>query len=136
MRQLEEDLRVLVNQSFQKRFSFISPEEMWHPLTDVYETNKEIIVRMEVPGVAVKDLRIVLEDQKLVVQGNRKDPCQDEKISYHRMEINYGPFRRTILLPVTVQARGVKAKYANGFLEIKLPFSNELSKEFMAIDIE
>lgn len=136
MRQIEEDLRALINQSFQRRFSFVSTEEMWHPLTDVYETSKAIIVRMELPGVDAGDLNIELEKQKLVVRGIRKDPGMDEKVSYHRMEINYGPFKRVILLPVSVQTKGVKAKYKDGFLEVRLPFSEGLSEDFMAIDIE
>ena len=136
MRQIEDDLRALINQSFQRKFSIVSSEEMWHPLTDVYETKNEIIVRMDIPGVEAKDLHIVVENQKLIVQGARKDLDQEGKISYHRMEINYGPFRRVILLPVAVQTKGVKAKYKNGFLEIKLPFSEDISDNFMAIDIE
>lgn len=123
MHQAEKDLKTLIDHSFQRRFSFVSPEEMWHPPMDVYETDAGITVRMDLPGLDIKDLQIILEHGRLVVQGVRKDPGGEAKISYHRMEINYGAFRRMIMLPAPVKATGTKANYKDGFLEIKLPFS-------------
>jgi HSP20 family molecular chaperone IbpA len=52
------------------------------------------------------------------------------------MEINYGPFRRIVLLPVSVRTKEAKARYTNGFLEVKLPFSDEMSAELMVITID
>lgn len=137
MGEIDDEIRTLINQSFQKRFSIVSTfDETWHPLTDVYDTSKEIIVKMELPGVDVKDLQVILEDRRLIVQGVRRDDALKEKLSYQRMEINYGPFRRVIALPLSVKIHGAAATYQSGFLEIRLPFAEEHFTGSTVIDIE
>ena len=136
MRKPDSAFRILYGKSIPK-FPFVSVvEETWHPLTDVFETNSEMIVKMELPGVEIKDIQIILQNKRLIVQGLRRDPCKGEKISYQRMEISYGFFRRIVLLPVAVRTKESKAAYKHGFHEIRLPFSDVPSVESMVINIE
>jgi HSP20 family protein len=137
MHELDEEILTLINQSFHRKFSFVAtPEKAWHPMTDVFESGNELVVKMELAGISSSDVQVLLEGNRLVVQGVRQDSAPETKVSYQQMEINYGPFRRVIVLPSSVQARSARANYRNGFLEIKLPFAAEVAREDMVINIE
>jgi HSP20 family protein len=137
MHELDEEILTLINQSFHRKFSFVAtPEKAWHPMTDVFESGNELVVKMELAGISSSDVQVLLEGNRLVVQGVRKDEHQDEKRSYHRMEVHHGPFRRVILLPLPVNAETIKADYRNGFLEVRLPLAERATSESMVINIE
>lgn len=137
MHDLERELKSIMNQYFWSRFSYISqPQEIWYPPTDVYETNKSIVIKMELPGVNHKDIQVILDGRKLVIQGIRKEQSSHAKIAFRQMEIHYGAFRRIISLPSYVNTKGVKAKYEFGFLEIVLHFSEEQLSDIVVINIE
>src|SRR3990172_7903153 len=68
-------------------------EGKWCPLTDVYELGKNLVVKMELPGVNQADISVVAEGKKLWVRGSRKHP-NETGMTYHQMEINYGEFER------------------------------------------
>lgn len=130
----------MVNNYFLRsnKFSYIVvPDEIWRPSTDIYTTDEEIVVVLELAGVKLKDLQIVLEDKKLIVQGLRKDPGHGEKgVTYHQIEIIYGLFRSVFLLPQSVNPKEVKTIYNNGFLEIRLPYAEETAGGVVVINVE
>lgn len=92
---------------------------VWHPPTDVYETDSYIMVKMEVAGVSEDDLVVRLHGRALTVYGCRDDPAA--KLAYQQMEISYGDFRSEVNLPCDVDETGVRASYDQGFLYIMLP---------------
>ena len=92
---------------------------VWKPLTDVYENEEAIVVRVEIGGMREEDFSIFLEGRLLLIQGNRADTL--ERRAYYQMEIPYGEFRAEIELPLPVTAEGVTAFYRDGFLKIVLP---------------
>ena len=89
-----------------------------HPLFD----DEKFTVRAEIPGVALGDIRISVEGQKLTIAGERK--LEDEEgVSYHRRERPAGTFDRTLTLPAPFAADGVRARYEHGVLTINLPLA-------------
>ena len=92
---------------------------VWHPPTDVYETDTHVMVKLEVAGVGQDDFAVQLQGRTLVVAGRRDDPAA--KLAYQQMEISYGAFHSEVYLPCDVDEAGVRAKYDNGFLYIMLP---------------
>lgn len=92
---------------------------VWQPPTDIYETADDLVVRIEVAGIDADQVRISLVDRVLTVSGMRKDP--ESKVGYHRMEIPYGPFQTSALLPRRVDPSQVRAEYSDGFLTIVIP---------------
>ena len=89
---------------------------------DVYETENEVVVSCEIPGLEKKeDIRIDVEGNVLSVSGtvNRTHEVKEEQM--HRRERFYGRFQRSVTLPVDVDEEGVTATYKNGILEIRLP---------------
>ena len=137
MPEIDDDFEILVNRFFRSRFSCAEvPHDIWTPPTDIYETGRGAVLKMELAGVDPGNIQIFLEGKKLIVQGVRHDPSESEKVSYHQMEIIYGPFRSVFSLPFIVKAKEVKARYNNGFLEIHLPYSSDLVDELIQIDIK
>ena len=94
---------------------------VWQPPTDVYETEDDIVVRVELAGVDPDQVSIQLAERVLTVSGVRQD--DQEKVGYHRMEIAHGPFETRAVLPRRADVRGVQAEYRSGFLLIRVPKS-------------
>ncbi len=98
-----------------------SPGIGWNPDIDIAETDNEIIVKAEIPGVAPKDIDITVMDGTLTIKGEKKEEKEDKGKSYHRVERSYGCFTRTIDLPAHVKLDEIEAKDHHGVLEITLP---------------
>ncbi|MBI4758940.1 MAG: Hsp20/alpha crystallin family protein [Chloroflexi bacterium] len=94
--------------------------EVWHPPTDVYETDEELVVMLDLAAVSQDDLEIAIEDNVLHVRGRRQEPFPSNKISVYRMEIPYGDFEAHIHLPVRIVRDEVQASYENGILAADL----------------
>ena len=88
---------------------------------EVEETDKEIVVRVEVPGMEKKDCRITIEGNVLNLSGEKRFERETSDSTYHVMERAYGAFQRTIPLPRNVDADKAEASYKNGILSIRLP---------------
>lgn len=93
----------------------------WTPAVDILETENDLILKMDVPEVELKDVDIRLENHTLTVKGERKFENLADSKAYHRIERSYGSFARTFTLPDTVDTEKVRADYKNGVLSITLP---------------
>ncbi|HMD50815.1 MAG TPA: Hsp20/alpha crystallin family protein [Bryobacteraceae bacterium] len=93
----------------------------WAPAVDILETENEVILKADVPGVELKDIDIQLENGTLTVKGERKFEKEEKNKGFHRMERSYGSFVRIFTVPDTVDAEHVKAAYEAGVLTIILP---------------
>ena len=87
---------------------------------DLSETDDEVTVALEVPGVDPKDLEISVTGQHLSVRGQKRQELEEKKRSYHYVERRYGSFERTIALPAGVDADKVDAKFHNGVVTIRM----------------
>ncbi|MDE2311342.1 MAG: Hsp20/alpha crystallin family protein [Betaproteobacteria bacterium] len=88
---------------------------------EVEETDKDIVVRVEVPGMEKEDCRITIEDNLLCLSGEKRYARETSDSTYYVMERAYGAFQRTIPLPRNVDAEKAEASYKNGVLSIRLP---------------
>jgi HSP20 family protein len=91
------------------------------PAIDVYETEREVVVVVEMAGISEGDVDITVDGRKLVVNGERKPNAGRPGRIYSQMEICHGPFRRELLLPAEVNPDGARVEYSRGMLEIVLP---------------
>lgn len=92
---------------------------IWRPPTDVYETDENVVVKVELAGMRVEDFTISFADRRLSVAGNRPDP--EGKRIYQNMEIRYGPFCTEVLVGWALDQSAITATYEGGFLYIMLP---------------
>ena len=99
----------------------------WTPAVDIFETENELLLKADLPGVDMKDIDIQLENGTLSLRGERKYENEAKEGGSHRVERAYGGFARYFALPETVNPEGVKADYKNGVLTVKLP-KKELAK--------
>jgi HSP20 family protein len=93
----------------------------WAPPVDIFETDNELYLKADLPGVDMKDIDIQLENGTLTLRGERKYENESKEGGYHRIERSYGSFARYFDLPDTVNPEGVKADYKNGVLTVTLP---------------
>jgi len=100
-------------------------EQEWLPPFDVSETENEIIVKAELPGMDVKDIDIALTDGLLTIKGERKLEKEDKKENYHRIERQFGSFSRSLNLGAKVRTDGIEAGYKDGILTVTLPKAEE-----------
>lgn len=91
------------------------------PVVNVSETDKELRVDAELPGLEAKDVDVSLEGDALVIKGEKKFEEEKKKDNFHRIERSYGTFTRTVPLPCTVDAKGITAKFEKGVLHVVLP---------------
>ena len=99
----------------------------WAPAVDILETENDLVVKADVPGVDLKDIDILLENGTLTLKGERKFETEEKNKGFHRLERSYGSFVRYFTVPDTVAAENVHADYHNGVLTIILP-KKEIAK--------
>jgi HSP20 family protein len=93
----------------------------WTPHTDVYISENNLIIKVELAGMKSDSLEIVVEGQRLRISGVRPDCCRGPHCNFLVMEINYGPFETVLDLPAGYELSRAKAIYVNGFLRIDVP---------------
>lgn len=97
----------------------VPKQHVWRPPTDVYETDRHVVIKVEVAGMAKEDFHLSFADRRLVIAGHRKDPAG--KLIYQNMEIRYGEFRTEIRVDWAVDPSTIEANYEEGFLFVMLP---------------
>jgi HSP20 family protein len=107
----------------------------WIPAMELVETEGEFVLKADLPGLAENDVTIELEDNVLSISGERKAEQQDRKDGYFRLERSYGSFRRALTLPEGVNAGAVRASFAHGVLEVRIPKPEERKPRKVAITV-
>src|SRR5438067_13727115 len=100
----------------------------WVPNTDVYATDSGLVIKVELAGMRSEHLEIIVEGNRLRINGTRPDGCRAAKASFLVMEINYGPFESVLELPPGYDLSQAKAAYLNGFLRSDVPLVPRSSK--------
>lgn len=105
---------------------FDDGEEGWFsgtmvPSVDLSETDNEVDVKMDLPGMKPDDIDIHVRNNVLTIRGERKEETEEKNRTYHRIERRSGSFSRTVTLPTEVDEDSVKATYKDGVLTISLP---------------
>ena len=95
--------------------------QMEYPAVNISEDDKNITVEAEMPGMESKDIDISLQNNMLVLQGEKKFEDERNQGNYQRIERSYGAFSRTIPLSSSVDEDNVKASFKNGILTVTLP---------------
>ncbi len=91
----------------------------WNPPTDVFETEENFIVRVEIAGMKDADFEVAVENQILMISGNRSE--LNERRAYRQMEIRFGKFEIAVEISVPVEIERAVAEYKDGFLVVQLP---------------
>ena len=92
---------------------------VWSPPTDLYETQENCVIKVEVAGMRDEDFEVAFENNILIIRGHRPDV--NERRAYHQMEIRFGQFEIAVEIPAVVDMEKAIAEYKDGFLVILLP---------------
>lgn len=106
------------------------------PSMDIKETDKEIVIETELPGLDEANISLTVQNGVLTVQGEKKLDYDEGKENYHVMERRYGSFQRSLRLPDTVDDTKIDAHFDNGVLKVTLPKRPELTREQRKIEIK
>ena len=105
------------------------------PVVDIYETDNDIIVQAEIPGMDQKDLDVNLAGDVLTIKGEKRAENEERGENFHRIERSYGSFSRSITLPCEVQQERVDASYKNGVLHLTIPKTESCKKKAVKITV-
>ena len=97
----------------------------WLPTVDVWETEQELVLSFDLPGVQEEKIAVELDDNVLTVSGQRERASEHSSERFYRFERRFGTFSRSVTLPAGVDEEDIKADYTNGVLEIRVPKPEE-----------
>ena len=126
LRSLQGEMNRIFNSNFPTRFG---DEDMasggWSPSVDIYESEGEIVLEAELPGMKREDFELSIENNVITLKGERSFEKKKEGDNYHRVERAYGSFTRSFSLPRSVSAENTTADFKNGILRVSLPKEEE-----------
>jgi len=105
------------------------------PPVDVYEDEHNITLKIEVPGIDEKDIDVRIENNTLVVHGERKFEKEEKEENFRRVERQYGSFTRSFTLPNTVDTDHVQAQYDKGILKVQLAKKTEAKPKQIKVNV-
>lgn len=112
------------------------PLTTWTPACDIYETAKEIVVKAELPGLKKEDVLVSIENNVLMIHGERKFEEEVKRENFHRVERTYGEFLRTFTLPTFVDTTKIMAEFKDGLLMVFLPKREEAKPKQIEVKIK
>ena len=117
---LRDEMERTFDRIFGEPFGIIEPlpvrGEGWMPPIDLTETENEVLIRAEIPGIPAKDLEITVTGTLLTISGSKKEETEKKGVDFYRCERRFGAFRRMIELPETIDSDKVAAESENGIL--------------------
>ena len=111
----------------------------WAPNTDVCVGSCDVVIKMELAGLPRENIAITVEKQSVIVEGSRRDPYGGESNAGYRfqqLEIQYGPFRREIPVPVPVDTEKSTAEHTDGILKIILPKARKAKNTKISVTMD
>ncbi len=106
------------------------------PVFDVKETEDDVLVSAELPGVQATDIEVNLSGDTLVIRGEKKEEKEERTENRHSVERSYGSFTRSLSLPCDVLQDQVEANFRNGVLKLKLPKAQHEKKTTHKIEVK
>ncbi len=108
----------------------------WAPSADISETDKEYVIRAELPAVKKEDVQVTFEDGMLTIKGERRQQKDDKNEKFHRVESFYGSFERRFSLPENVNADTISCDSKEGILTVHIPKSEMLKQKPKQITVQ
>jgi HSP20 family protein len=93
----------------------------WAPSADIGETEKEYVIRAELPAVKKEDVKVTVDDGMITIEGDRKQQKEDKSEKLHRVESFYGHFSRSFSLPESVDENAIRCESKDGVLTVHIP---------------
>jgi HSP20 family protein len=127
----------LFNETFSRAFGEGSElaSRTWAPPVDIQETDQNLVMHVELPGIDPNQVEVRVEDNTLYLKGERKFEEEKQEGNYHLIERAYGSFARSFTLPTSVDPEKVVAEYKDGMLTLTLPKREEAKPKTIKINV-
>lgn len=110
--------------------------QQWAPIANICETDKEYLIKAELPEVKKEDVKITLQDRVITISGERKLEKEDQDQNDIRVESFYGTFSRSFVLPDNIDAQQVRAESKDGVLKIHIPKTAPAQPKAITVDVK
>lgn len=108
---------------------------VWQPAIEAYETDTDVVVRAELPGIDPKQVEVSVTEDTLTIKGEARSEQEEKRRNYYRRELRYGSFVRSLTLPSGVQGEKASATYKNGIMEIRVPKSERARPKTVKVEV-
>jgi HSP20 family protein len=132
------NLHSVFNGFFEENFDRSLPQpskSSWYPAVDVLESKESFLIRAELPGIKMEDIKVEVKDGRLTVSGESKKEKPAEGVEYRHAERVAAKFWRSFALPDTAKQDGIEATYKNGILEIRVPKAEKAKPRQIEINV-
>ncbi len=109
---------------------------LWRPVADISETDKEYVIKAELPAVKKEDVKITVEDGLLTISGERKQQQRQTNENEIRIERFYGTFSRSFVLPDNVDTDKIRAESQDGVLVVHIPKTEQSKAKSISIEVQ
>ena len=103
--------------------------------TDVFHMEDQLVIRMDLPGIAADDVDVTVQENTLIVNGKRSFPYEAGQVRFMRRGIFYGDFTQRVTLGKGLDVEKISAHYDNGVLELTIPYSEEIQPRKIAVEV-
>jgi HSP20 family protein len=108
----------------------------WAPSADISETEKEFLIRAELPAVKKEDVKVTVDQGMITIEGERKEQKEDKSEKYHRKESFHGSFMRSFSLPENVNQEAIRCESKDGVLVVHIPKKEAPAQKSKQIKVE
>ena len=108
----------------------------WTPTANISETDKEYLIKAELPEVKKEDVKVTLQDGAITIKGERKHKKKEKSENEIRVESYYGTFSRSFALPDNIDPKGVHAESKDGVLSLHIPKSESAKPKQITVDVK
>ena len=136
LRTMQEQMNRLLDLAWSRESGEELREGVWQPAVDIFEDADSVVIKAELPDIDQKDIEVRIEDNTLMLKGERKLDQSIQKENYHRVERYYGPFQRSFSLPPTIDQEKIKANCERGVLTIVLPKREEKKPKQITVEVK
>jgi HSP20 family protein len=136
------DVEAMFSRMVPVRWPRLAPEQNggraveWSPAADISETEKEYVIRAELPAVRKEDVQVTFDAGVITIKGQRKQRTEDKNEKFHRIESFCGTFERSFSLPENVDAEGISCQSKDGVLTVHLPKTVVKSEQPKRISVQ
>jgi len=131
---MQDRMTRLFDETLSRMWKEEAPPRVWSPPVDIVERENEVILKLDLPEINQNDIDIKVEEDTLIIRGERKFPKEAPHENYLQIERPYGSFQRTFSVPRMIDREKIKAAYKDGVLRIVLPKKGEVHPKQIVVE--
>jgi HSP20 family protein len=114
-----------------------SMADSWTPAVEIKETDQELILKAEIPGIDAKDLEVEVGEDRVTIVGEHREEknTENKEKNYFHSELHYGKFQRVIPLPMAIKTDAIKSDFKHGVLTLTLPKVENMPKKVVKVNL-